>query len=116
MRPTNRLRADEDFGRVRREGYVVAHPFLVLSRAPNGRPYSRFGFSVGRRLGKAAVRNHVKRRLREAVRLRMSRGEVAAGWDVVLIARPPLREASFGQIDDVVGLLLRRAGLVIEAP
>jgi len=114
MQPTNRLRANEDFQRIRREGQALAHPLLVLSYSPNDRPYSRFGFAIGRRLGKAAVRNRLKRRLREAVRLRIARNEVAAGWDVILIARPPLREATYRQIDDAVGLLLRRARLVTE--
>ena len=42
----------------------------------------------------------------------MRKGEVAAGWDVVLIARHPIQNASFGQVDEAIGLLLRRAGLL----
>jgi ribonuclease P protein component len=116
MQQTNRLRSNEDFQRIRREGRAVLHPLLVLSISPNDRPYSRFGFAVGRRLGTAAVRNRLKRRLREAVRLRIARHEVAAGWDIVVIARSPLREATFRDIDDALGVLLRRAELVYESP
>ena len=105
------MRSNAEFSRVRREGRTLAHPLLVLALAPNDQPYSRFGFAVGRRLGGAVERNRLKRRLIEAVRMRIARDEVAAGWDMVLIARVSLRAASFAQIDQAVGQLLRRAGL-----
>jgi ribonuclease P protein component len=61
-------------------------------------------------------RNRIKRRMREAVRLRMQRGDMASGWDVVLIARRPIVSATFDQVDRAVGLLLRRAGMLSGAP
>jgi ribonuclease P protein component len=112
MRTKLRLRSNVEFQRVRREGHTLVHPLLLLSTLSNSLAYSRFGFVVGRRLGKAAERNRLKRRMREAVRIRVRSGQVAAGWDVVLVARNPLREASFRQIDQTVELLLCRAGLV----
>ena len=112
MRTKLRLRSNAEFQRIRREGHTLVHPLLVLSALPNGLAYSRFGFSASRRLGKAAERNRLKRRMRETVRLRIRSGQIAAGWDVVLVARSPAREASFRQIDQAVDLLLCRAGLV----
>jgi ribonuclease P protein component len=115
MRREQRLRANADFQRVRHRGRSWSHRLLVLATLPNGLSHSRFGFSVGKRIGKAATRNQTKRRMREAVRLRAQRGEIAAGWDIVLIARRPAREASFHQVDEAIGLLLRRAGLKIAS-
>ena len=63
------------------------------------------------RIGKAVVRNRIKRRMREVIRHRLQRQEIAGGWDVLLIARHPIREASFQQVDEAIGLLLRRAKL-----
>lgn len=110
-----RLRDSASFQSIRRDGHFLPHPLVVMSWLPNGLEYSRFGFSVGRRVGKAVQRNRVKRRLREAVRLRIQHGEIATGWDVVFVARYPMQEASFRQVDEAVGLLLRRAGLVSGA-
>lgn len=114
MRKKYRLRTSADFERLRQEGQTWLHPLLILSTSPNGLPTSRFGFIVGRRLGKAAQRNRIKRRMREAVRLRMQKGEIAAGWDLVFVARYPIQQATFSQIDEAVGILLRRAGLASE--
>lgn len=116
MHRKHRLQANADFQRVRQEGHTWTHPLLVLSARPNGLEHSRFGFAVGQRIAKAAKRNRIKRRMREAVRLRIQKGEIAAGWDIVFVARHPVLEASFHQVDQAIGLLLRRAGLLDEAP
>ncbi len=82
---------------------------LVLTKVPNDLGLARFGFSVGRRLGGAVVRNRVKRRLSEAVRLQY--GCMQPGWDVVLIARKPVVGAEYVDVQRAVSDLLTRAGL-----
>jgi len=99
---------------VRARGRSVSTPLLVLGYAANGLTVSRFGFLVGRRIGSAVRRNRVKRRLREIVRHHQMM--VGAGWDVVLIARPPAATASFAELDRTVVWLLRRARLDMPAP
>jgi ribonuclease P protein component len=47
----------------------------------------RLGFTVPRAFGKAVLRNRVKRRLREALRVRLP--EIAPEWDIVINPRRP---------------------------
>jgi ribonuclease P protein component len=47
----------------------------------------RLGFTLPRAFGKAVLRNRVKRRLREALRVRLS--EIASEWDIVINPRRP---------------------------
>jgi ribonuclease P protein component len=115
MRRKYRLRSNADFQRLRREGRTLVHPLLVLSVQPNSLEYSRFGFAVGRQIGKAVARNQIKRQMRESVRLRLQDHEIAPGWDVVFVARRPIRNVPFHQVDEAIGLVLRRAGLLSEA-
>jgi ribonuclease P protein component len=115
MHKKYRLRANVDFRRVRREGTTWGHPLLVLSALPNQLEHSRFGFVVGGWIGKAVQRNRVKRRMRESVWVRVQKDEIAAGWDVVFIARRAIQKASFQQVDQAIGLLLRRADLCFAA-
>jgi len=65
------------------------------------------GIIVGRRLGHAAARNRVKRRLREAARALYS--SMASGWDVVLIARPAARDATQADLVAALRSLIHRA-------
>ncbi len=83
---------------------------LVLKAAPSGRPASRFGFAVSKRLGGAVQRNLVRRRLREAARLAAAR----PGWDIVVIARVPAARASFHELRAALEQLLRRARILEE--
>jgi len=113
MKKRFRLTKNSDFQRVYKKGRSWAHPLLVLCVLRNDLDYSRFGFSASKRLGGAVVRNRAKRLMREATRLRQTM--IADGWDVVIIARQPMREANFHQVDRAIGRLLRRARLLKAA-
>ena len=112
MKRKYRLRRNSDFLRVRHVGETHASPFLVLAFLRNNLLHSRFGFVVNRRLGKAAPRNKIKRRVREAARLRFS--HIKPGFDLVFIARQYARSASYQELADAVEHLLRQAGLWVE--
>lgn len=101
-----RLKRNSDFRTVYGTGRSVADGRLVLYGRPKGEGGSRIGFAVGRKVGKAVVRNRIRRRLREAVRL--SPEAFPDGWDWVVVARGPAREATFGQLRASVMSLLAR--------
>ncbi len=86
---------------------------LVLCALGNDLPYTRFGFAVNSRIGNAVMRNRIKRRLREIVRLHMV--SIRPGWDIILIARKPIRSAEYHQLETACARLLRRAQLLLEA-
>lgn len=110
MKRRYRIRKNERIQEIRRKGRAYSNSILVLCALPNGLDYSRFGFSVSNRLGKAVERNRIRRRLREAVRLRMS--TIEPGWDLVFIARQPIRSADYHQMDAACARLLGRAQLL----
>jgi len=83
---------------------------IVMKVLNNQLGLSRFGFSVGKEIGKAVVRNRVRRWLREITR----RITVKPGLDIVLIVRPGVVATGYHQLRKSVEKLLMRAQLTID--
>jgi ribonuclease P protein component len=107
MRRETRLRRSQDFAKVHRRGRSWVNSILVLRALPNGLPLTRVGFSISKRVGKAVIRNRIKRRLREATRALSPR----PGFDVVVIAREPAAGATYLTLHAALRSLLGRAAL-----
>lgn len=107
MHRRNRLTESSDIQRVRRSGKSYAHPLAVLIARPSDGTAPRFGVLAGRSVGAAVRRNRARRRLREA--LQRCLGEARGAWDVLVLARAPVLEADFGEVEQAVRELLRRA-------
>ena len=97
-----RLLRHADFERVYKEGrrHFSAHmTVFYLRRAQAGG--LRVGFTVGRVLGGAVERNRIKRRLREAVRLRPMTSSVPV--DVVINPKKSVLKIDFADLLGEVG-------------
>jgi ribonuclease P protein component len=85
-RKPDRIRRTSDFRRAYTQGKRIAGQYFTafcLKIPQNAGP--RFGFTLPRALGKAVIRNRVKRRLREMLRVRVE--EFAPEWDIVFNPR-----------------------------
>jgi len=105
-----RLHRRKDFDAIFQKGQVLANRLLVLRSLPNQLPHNRYGFITSKRLGKAVVRNRVRRRLREGVHGLPTR----AGWDVIISARARAAQADFQELKAAVANLFARAGILAE--
>ena len=110
MQSKYRLTGAKRFSRIHREGKSAANRLLVVRCLLNGLDHSRFAFMVSKRVGNSVVRNRVKRRLREAIRL----SRVRPGWDVVFIARRGAERADYHQLARATSNLLRHTQLTSE--
>jgi len=107
-----RLTSTTDFKRVRRKGKSFAHPLVVVIVLPNDTGSSRFGISAGRSVGNAVLRNRSKRQIREVIRLLIP--QIQVGWDIVILARKPMVNASFREIEAAIHQLFHQAKLFQE--
>lgn len=105
----SRLLGSADFRRVYDKGIRFSTPlfaaFLLVREDGDG---PRVGFTVPRALGKAVKRNRIRRRVREALRLRLNR--VDPKWDIVINPRRAVLDASWEAIGEQVDRLIRRCG------
>lgn len=110
----HRLKRSAEVNRVQQQGRSWRHPLCILLSKQSDVRVSRFAFVVSKRVGRAVVRNRVRRLLREAVRLHLD--DIQPGWDCVWIARPQLSQASFAEVETAVLHLLARAKLLTGSP
>ena len=102
------LTKPEQYALVYNKGSSWISSLVVMKVLPNGLSLSRYGFSVSRRIGKAVVRNRVKRLLREILR----QTPLQSGWDIIFIARPAAATADYATLEKSVNDLLSRARLL----
>lgn len=113
MKRSFSLRRGAEFQHVWDEGKSFVHPLLILRVRPNGAERCRFGFVAGRKIGKATVRNRVKRWMRESVRRHLPL--IVPGWDMIWIARAEAAQSTFAEIDTAIVNVLQRAALLRDA-
>ncbi|MBM4409240.1 MAG: ribonuclease P protein component [Chloroflexi bacterium] len=104
------LTRPQDFAALQSEGSTRSSPLLAVRIRRTDLETTRFGFSTGRKLGTAVIRNRVRRRLREA--LRAMSPSFQPGWDVLIIARPGLIDAPHEALVGALRRLLHRGGVL----
>ncbi|MGA7847763.1 MAG: ribonuclease P protein component [Terriglobales bacterium] len=108
---SGRLLKHSDFERVYKQGqrHFSSHMTVFYLRQAEGaspKGVARVGFTVGRVLGGAVERNRIKRRLREAVRLRRSVLQSAGAVDVVFNPKKAVLTLEFPVVLEEVGRAL----------
>lgn len=113
MQKEHRLARREDFNRVYRRGKSAANLQFVLYYLPQKEagPF-RLGVSVSKKLGNAVVRNSIRRRMKEIIRL--AQDELQPGLDLVIIARKPVAEMEYEEMRKSLNHVMKRAGVLKE--
>ncbi len=107
----NRLKKRKDFDLVFKKGKGFKEDFLVLKMIKNNLNQTRFGFIVGGKISKkATLRNRIKRRLRELIRIRLKR--IKKGFDLILIAQTGLESKDFWEIEEIINKLFSKAKII----
>ena len=108
------LKKNSDFRRLYAKGKSAVNPYMVVYCRRNRTGENRLGYTVSVKLGHAVLRNRMRRRLRELVRLNSPR--MKSGWDIVIVARSRCAEAPWQKLQaaflascEKLGLLERRA-------
>jgi ribonuclease P protein component len=86
-----RLRRPAEFDTARRGRYRARDSYFTVNACARGGG-ARLGIAVSRRVSsKAAIRNRIKRQIRESFRLHQAMLE---GFDIVVTAQPPAAAAA----------------------
>jgi len=109
----NRLKKKKDFERVFKIGRGFKEDFLFLKNAKNNLKSSRFAFIISKKFSKkATLRNKIKRRLSELIRLKMP--EIQKGIDGIIVIMPGLEKTDFWELEEIINKLFQKAGIIIR--
>ncbi len=112
MQYTTSLKKNFEFKRLYAKGKShVSHSVVVYCRKNRGGS-NRLGITVRVRVGKAVVRNLIRRRLREIYRL--NEPIMRSGYDIILVARVRSVYVSYGELHSEVLKAFRELGLLKE--
>jgi ribonuclease P protein component len=90
LQPHERIRRRVDFQHVYEHGARMSSRYATIFVLANQLAFGRLGIAATRRLGGAVVRNRAKRLIREVFR----RNKIASGFDVVVVPKRELLDAS----------------------
>ena len=102
------LKKTSEFQSVRQCRNVEKNRLVTLYHAPNSLPCYRIGFTISKRIGKAHVRNQLRRRMKEILRC----APIAPGVDLVFVARSNAVSSNFQSLEQSILGILEKANLL----
>lgn len=108
----NRLKKRYQFNYIYKNGTHFTSSALVLYVATSRTKSIKVGFAVTKKLGKAVVRNTIKRRLREIVRNQLP--NLKQNYNIIIVARENVANFSFEALSKQFLDLAIKADIVLK--
>lgn len=112
LKKVNRLRKKYQFNYIYKNGLHFSSAALVLYLTTSKTKQIKVGFSVTKKLGKAVVRNSIRRKLREIVRKYLP--NLKQNYNIILVARETVANYSFEELDKQFVELIKKAEILLE--
>ena len=107
----NRLKKNNDFQRVFKQGKYLKGNFINLKFIENNLPQSRFVFIIGLKISKKTViRNKIRRRCFEVIKSTFN--QIKEGFDLVFLPTPEAVEKDYSETEKEINSLLKKAKLL----
>lgn len=113
FRKIDRLKSKKSFQAVYNQGHSFVDGMSIFYVLKDQDESVRLGLAVGKKLGCAVIRNHLKRMMREVFRKHKS--ELKIGSSIVWVARRRLVKADFNAFENTFLRLAKKAALFKEA-
>jgi len=111
-----RLKKNFEFKIIYRRGKSFANDLLVMyilrnkkNKDRNFNIYNKLGVSVSKKVGNSVVRSRSKRLISESFRLNDE--FITEGYDFIFIARNPIKDKNFWDVEKAMKNLFKKAGL-----
>lgn len=108
MKKLNRITKNEDFASVIHSTKPIRTECFLVYGKINGLNYGRVGISVSKKIGKAVIRNKIRRQIRAMCDEFIDYSNLT--YDVVIIVRAPYLNHTFVDLGDILKNILERIG------
>ncbi|MCA9472875.1 MAG: ribonuclease P protein component [Nitrospira sp.] len=108
------MKKSRDYARVKLRGRRLQNSLFNVMFCENQISSSRVGIVVGRRFGKAVLRNRAKRIFRELVRA--IHDELVKGYDIIIFPKPSVLDQQFQIVQKNWKIALHKIGVLRPSP
>ena len=112
LKKENRLKRNKHFNYIYKHGVCVKTEFINLVYIKTKVKPFQVGFSVNNKIGKAVVRNKVKRRMKEIVSSITL--DIDRRFNYIFIAKEGIENLSFDDLKENIILVIKKANLINE--
>jgi ribonuclease P protein component len=114
LKQIQRVRLESDYRYILNRGKKSYAPFFLMSKASQrdtSLVSTRFGFITSKKVGKATIRNKLRRQFREIIRKEID--NIKPGFDVVIVVSPKAVNVKFPEIQKELLKQLRLNSLLV---
>ena len=105
------IKKNYEFRRVYNKGKSAATSRgVVYCRPCRTAQQNHLGITVGTKIGKAVIRNKIRRRIKEIYRL--NEEKLKSGYEIVIVARVRSRDAQYKELEQDILKLCAKLGIV----
>ena len=110
MKKINVVKENRDFNQIIQKNRPFRYKDFIIYINKREPSVYRFGLSVGKKIGNAVTRNHIKRQIREIV----SQNDYKNDFDCIIIVGKGILDRSFSEMRDNLNFALKKLKLVKE--
>ena len=103
------IKKDRQFRYIYSRGKSFANKKLVIYYIKNNDEKLRVGISISKKVGKAVVRNRLRRLIKENIRLNQN---LKSGYSMIFLARGGADDLDFNTMKSSINHLLKRCDLI----
>lgn len=108
MKKVNILKSTREFSRIIKNKSSFKYKDYIVYVERTNEPLYHFGFSIGKKVGNAVVRNKVKRQLKNI----LDKKTYQIGFNCIIIVRKTVLDKTFEEMEKDVYQLLQKINIV----